>query len=219
MPATSLTSSRRTSRHTCRGHRRRHRPEGWAIFDADWLRGHRRLASILSIGIPTSSISASRSSTPASCRLAHERSDRSLWRSLNTGEHRQLFGHMDNNGAVAGMGGIGLNLLGGNLMCWALAFRPGERDTPSVTALGANCYGFWRFENDIRVDMEGHRQADVHHRRQHDPRRLLSRFRLRRGSICVLRTDRNSITLNARAEVWRDQNNFFVAGYPGILTS
>ena len=112
------------------------------------------------------------------------------------------------------MGGIGLNLLGGNLTVLALSHFGPENATRLLSPLGANANGFWRFENDIVVTWkatdkltfttEGNMIRDDFFR--------ASGYGVAQYASYAL-TD--TITLNARAEVWRDQNDFFVAGYPG----
>ena len=129
------------------------------------------------------------------------------------------FGIGDNNGAAAGIFGLGSTLMDGNLTLLALThFGP---ESPTRTVPGAN--GQYRYYSDffatykvndkltlttelnwVRDDYgphtNGNQGADGYGGAQY---------------VGYALTD--TLTLNGRAEVFRDQNNFFVGAFPSSL--
>ncbi len=129
----------------------------------------------------------------------------------DSGEQTTIYSG-DNNGAAAGLAGFGLNLLGGKLTVLALShFGP---ENPTRTVPDAN--GKFRYENDIVLTYKAT-----------DALTLTTELNLIRDDafhangfggaqyVSYLLNDR--VALNARAEVWRDDNGFFVAAFPQNL--
>jgi hypothetical protein len=139
-----------------------------------------------------------------------------LYGGLDTGEQTTAGIWGENNGAVAGLGGFGLNLLGGNLTVLALSHFGPEDATRKLSPLGFNANAFWRTESDIVVTWKATPKLTftTEGNFTHEPFFNASGYGAAQYVSYAL-TD--TITLNARAEVWVDQNNFFVAAYPGNL--
>jgi hypothetical protein len=124
----------------------------------------------------------------------------------------------DNNGAIGGIGGINLTLLGGNLTALALTHFGPEDATRLLSPQGVNANGQWRYYNDIVVTWKAT-----------DKWTLVTELNwVRDGYGQVGKTVNgygaaeyasyaltDTVALNGRAEVWRDDNNFFVAAFPG----
>lgn len=139
-----------------------------------------------------------------------------LYGGIDTGEQTTVGVYGENNGAVAGLAGVGLNLLGGNLTVLALSHFGPEDATRVLSPMGYNANGFWRTENDVVVTYKFNDKLTFTTEGNviHDGFYRASGYGVAQYASYTL-TD--TITLNARAEVWRDQNNFFVAAYPGNL--
>jgi hypothetical protein len=122
----------------------------------------------------------------------------------------------ENNGAIAGVAGFGLNLLGGNLTINGYTHFGPENPTRVLSPAGFNANGYYRFLNDVVIIWKATEAltftTDANYIRD-------DFFRAEGYGIAqyVAYTLTDTITLNARAEVWRDQNNFFVAAFPGNL--
>jgi hypothetical protein len=136
-----------------------------------------------------------------------------VYTGIDTGE-QATFGPYtgDNNSAIAGMAGLGLTFFDGNLTILGLShFGP---ENPSRTVPDADGYG--RYENDAVIGWKATPaltftselnwirddkfKADAYGAAQYVSYALNDQF-----------------TLNARGEIYRDQNNFFVAAYPNSL--
>ncbi len=121
----------------------------------------------------------------------------------------------DNNSSYAGVAGIGLNFLDGNLTIQALTHigpeNPG-RSTPL-----ANRY--FRYLNDVVVTWKINEKLtlglDMNYIRDDNPYvgRPIGYGAAQYASYSLTET----LTLNARAEVWRDNNNFYVSAFPTNL--
>ncbi len=131
----------------------------------------------------------------------------------------------DNNGAVGGIGGFGLNLYDGNLTVLALSHLGPEQPTYLLSTTAAqngnptfNANGTWRSFNDVVITYK-----------YSDALTLNTELNWARDSYGVANKPVNAfgaaqyasytltdtLTLNGRLEVWRDDNNFFVAAYSG----
>lgn len=115
----------------------------------------------------------------------------------------------DNNGAAAGVAGIGVNLLDGNLTILALShFGP---ENPTRTVSGAN--SSFRYENDIVTTWKATEKltlvTDLNFIR--DDKFKANAFGVAQYVSYALN---DTVTLNARGEVYRDDNGFFVGNFP-----
>jgi hypothetical protein len=124
----------------------------------------------------------------------------------------------DDNGAGGGVAGFGLNLMDGNLTVLALTHFGPEQATRLLAPLGVNANGQWRTYNDVVVTWKAT-----------DALTLVNETNLVRDSYGFVGQPVNgfgmaqyasytltdTITLNGRAEYWRDDHNFFVASFPG----
>ena len=122
----------------------------------------------------------------------------------------------DNNSAGGGIGGFNLTLMGGNLTILALTHFGPEQATRLLSPLGVNANGQWRYYNDVAVTWKAS-----------DALTLVTEANLVRDSYGTVGKPVNgmgiaqyasytltdTLTLNGRAEYWRDDNNFFVASY------
>lgn len=133
-----------------------------------------------------------------------------IYAGVDTGEST-TFGGGDNNSAAAGLRGFGLNnLLGGKLTVLALThFGP---ENPTLTVPGANSK--FRYENDAVITYKATDKltltTELNYIRD-DAFRADAYGAVQYASYTLSDT----LTLNGRAEVWRDNKGFFVAAFPG----
>ncbi|MDE2517203.1 MAG: porin [Rhodospirillales bacterium] len=135
-------------------------------------------------------------------------------------------GNGENNGAGAFLGGIGLNMMGGNLTVLALTHFGPENATRALSPLGFNANGYYRFYNDIvttwKVNDKLTLTNEINWVRDDFG---ATGFAAGKPSASngfgmaqyLSYTLSDTVTANARAEIWRDDNNFFVAAYPANL--
>jgi hypothetical protein len=122
----------------------------------------------------------------------------------------------DNNGAAAFHGGIGLNLLDGNLTILATTHIGAENpDTPAVAlACGCNPNNALRYLNDITVTWKATDYltfiTDGNFIR--DDGFNATGYGVAQYGIFKAN---DWLSFVGRAEIWRDNNNFFVAAFPG----
>ncbi|MGE4046551.1 MAG: outer membrane beta-barrel protein [Acetobacteraceae bacterium] len=141
-----------------------------------------------------------------------------IYAGIDTGANTTFGPLGDNNGAIAGLTGFGLNLMEGKLTILALTHFGPENATRALSPLGVNANGQWRFFNDVVVTYKAT-----------DALTLVTEFNWIRDAYGYVNQPVNgfgaaqyvsyalsdTLTLNARAEIWRDDNNFFVASFPG----
>jgi hypothetical protein len=127
----------------------------------------------------------------------------------------------DNNGAIAFLGGVNLTMMGGNLTVLALSHLGPENATRALSPTGFNANGYFRYLNDvivtykattaltfvtefnwIRDDFDGIGTSGVP--------KAANAFGVAQYASYTL-TD--TLTLNGRAEIYRDDNNFFVGSF------
>jgi len=145
-----------------------------------------------------------------------------LYLGIDTGTNTTLGPWGDNNGSVAGIAGFGLNMMDGNLTVLALSHFGPENATRALSpTFNANTY--MRFYNDVAIVWKAT-----------DKLTLTGELNWARddfGGIVTKGTPdsanafgvagyasytlTDTITLNARGEIFRDDNGFFIAGYPG----
>ena len=145
---------------------------------------------------------------------AHVNGTLDLWFGADSGNQTTLGANSgDNNGAPAGLFGFGLNnLAGGRLSVVALSHVGAENPSRAL----ANVNGSLRYYNDLVATFkasdklafttEGNYVRD-------DYARAEGYGAVQYASYAVSGT----VTLNGRAEVWRDNAGFFVAKFPGNL--
>ena len=118
----------------------------------------------------------------------------------------------DNNGAAAVMFGFGLNLLDGNLTLLALSHIGPENASSAVPR--ANSYD--RYLNDVYLTYKANEKltftTELNYIR--DDYARAEGYGLAQYAGYALT---EQVTLNGRAEVWRDNRAFFVASFPGNL--
>ena len=145
---------------------------------------------------------------------AHANGTVDLWGGVVSGNQTTLGANTgDDNGAPAGVFGIGLNnLLGGKLTVLALSQVGAEN--PSRLDPGAN--GALRYYNDLVITYKPTDKltftTEANYVRDDD-----ARAEGYGAAQYVSYALSGQVTLNARAEVWRDNSGFYVARYPGNL--
>ncbi|MDR3531923.1 MAG: outer membrane beta-barrel protein [Rhodopila sp.] len=141
-----------------------------------------------------------------------------VYAGVDTGTNTTFGPLGDNNGAIGGIGGFGLNLMGGNLTILALSHVGPEQATRVLSPQGFNANGEWRSYNDITITYKAS-----------DLLTLVTELNWVRdaygfankpvngfgGAEYAAYTLTDTLTLNGRVEVWRDDHNFFVASYSG----
>ena len=141
-----------------------------------------------------------------------------LYLGIDTGVNT-TFGRGDNNGAVAGLVGVGANLLDGKLT--VLAFSHFGPENPSRTVPNANRH--YRYINDVVITYKATDRltftTDANWiRDDYGPHTNGNSGADGYGvAQYVSYALSDTLTLNARGEIWRDQNNFFVAAFPNSL--
>jgi hypothetical protein len=139
-----------------------------------------------------------------------------VYAGLDTGTNTTFGPLGDNNGAIAGIGGFNLTLLGGNLTVLGLTHAGPEQATRLLSPKGVNANGQWRWYNDLIVTWkasealtfvtEGNLVRDSYGTNGNPVNGMgVAQY------VSYALTD--TITLNGRAEYWRDDHNFFVASY------
>jgi hypothetical protein len=127
----------------------------------------------------------------------------------------------DENGAVGFITGFGLNMMDGNLTVLALSHIGPEGATRALSPIGFNANGYYRYLNDIIVTYKATTQLT-----------FVTEFNWIRDDFgasgftgkpapanafgvaqYVSYALNDQITLNGRAEIYRDDNNFFVASF------
>ncbi|HET6308109.1 MAG TPA: outer membrane beta-barrel protein [Rhodopila sp.] len=151
-----------------------------------------------------------------------------VYLSVDTGVNTSFGPLGDNNSAVAFLGGVNLTLLGGNLTILALTHIGPENATRLLDTLppaGFNADGYYRYLNDIVVTYKASDKltlvteanlirddfAGYYSSATHTPSAANAFGAAQYASYAL----NDTITLNGRAEVYRDDNNFFVASFPG----
>jgi hypothetical protein len=141
-----------------------------------------------------------------------------IYGGLDTGTNTTFGPLGDDNGAIGGLGGFGLNMMGGNLTVVALTHMGPEDSTRVLSPLGVNANGQWRFYNDAIVTWKAT-----------DALTLVSELNWVRDDYGFVGKPVNGFgaagyasyslndnwVLNGRAEFWRDDNNFFVGSFSG----
>ena len=148
-----------------------------------------------------------------------------LYAGVDTGTNTTWGPLGENNGAVGGIGGFGLNLYDGNLTVLALSHLGPEQSTRALSTNAAaaglptfNANATMRSFNDVVIT---YKYSEV--------LTLVTELNWARDSYGVANKPVNAfgaaqyasytlsdtLTLNGRIEFWRDDNNFFVAAFSG----
>ena len=144
-----------------------------------------------------------------------------LYGGLDTGANTTFGANGENNSALGGIFGFGLNMMGGNLTVLALTHVGAENPARALTPF-FNANSYMRWYNDVVVTWKATDKLTIAGE--------ASWARDDFGGITTkgVPTEANAfgaagyvsyamtetIALNARAEVFRDDNGFFVAGFP-----
>lgn len=137
---------------------------------------------------------------------AHLTSVLDLWGGIDTGVNTSL-GNGDNNGSLAGLAGLGLNLMDGNLTILALShFGPENPSNAGVTG--------WRYENDAVVTWKVNDKLTSVTELNYI---YDAGFQAGGGGVAQYLTyaidDNWSVT--GRGEIWNDSKGFYVAKFRG----
>ncbi len=136
---------------------------------------------------------------------------------VDTGVNTTFGNHQgDNNGAAAFHGGIGLNLLDGNLTILATTHIGPENPDTFATAVACNCNPnrALRYLSDITATWKVNDSlsliTDLNYIR--DDGFKASGYGIAQYAVFTVN---DWLKIVGRGEVWRDNNNFFVAAFPG----
>jgi hypothetical protein len=141
-----------------------------------------------------------------------------IYAGLDTGTNTTMGILGENNSAIGGIGGFNLTLMGGNLTILALTHVGPEQASRVLSPQGVNANGEWRSYSDVLVTYK-----------INDSLTSTTEFNWIRDAYGYMNKPVNgfgvaqylsyaltsNITLNGRYEIWRDDNNFFVASYSG----
>jgi Putative beta-barrel porin-2, OmpL-like. bbp2 len=128
----------------------------------------------------------------------------------------------DNNGVPGGIVGFGLNMMGGNLTLVALSHMGPENPSRALEPLGFNANSYMRYLNDVVLTWKVNSKLT-----------LVTEANLIRDDFAGFYTKgvpspanafgvaqyfeysmSDTVTFNARAEIYRDDNGFFVTAFP-----
>jgi len=141
---------------------------------------------------------------------------------VDTGSNTTFGPLGENNSAVGFLTGVNLTLMGGNLTVLALTHIGPENASRALSPAGFNADGYYRYFNDIVITYKATKELTF------TTELNLVRddfgatgFAARRPSPAnafgvaqyISYAYSDTITLNGRAEIYRDDNNFFVAGF------
>jgi hypothetical protein len=146
-----------------------------------------------------------------------------LYLGVDTGANTTLGRYGENNDNPAILTGFGLNMLDGNLTVLALSHMGPENATRALSPIGFNADGYWRFYNDLVVVWKATDKwtftGEAAWTRDDfgvsgfagkpAPANAIGVA----GYAAYAITD--TVTFNGRAEVFRDDNGFFVTGFSG----
>jgi hypothetical protein len=150
--------------------------------------------------------------------VAHAHPMVDLYGGVDTGANTTFGPRGENNASVSGIAGIGLNLMDGKLTILGLSHFGPENASRVLSPLGVNASGKWRFFNDIVITYKATDALTFVTELNwvHDQYGLTGRGANGFGAAqYVSYALTETITLNARGELWRDDNNFFVASFAG----
>jgi Putative beta-barrel porin-2, OmpL-like. bbp2 len=144
-----------------------------------------------------------------------------IYTGVDTGTNTTFGPLGDNNGAIGGIGGFNLTYLEGKLTILALTHFGPEDATRALSPIGFNANGFWRFYNDVLTTWKASDAwtfvTEMNWVRDgfgnsFNPGKAVNGFGIAQYASYALT---ETVALNGRLEYWRDDNNFFVASFPG----
>lgn len=137
-----------------------------------------------------------------------------IYAGIDTGTNTTWGPYGENNSALGGIGGFNLTLMGGNLTILALTHAGPEQSSRIIS----NADGQWRYFNDIMITYKASDAlttvTELNWVRDDygTVGKPVNGFGIAQYASYTL-TD--TLTLNGRAEFWRDDNNYFVAAFSG----
>lgn len=154
---------------------------------------------------------------------AHVTSLLDLYLGVDTGSNTTFGPYGDDNDSIAGIVGFGLNMMGGNLTVLALSHMGPEDPSRALAPIGFDASSYMRYYNDLVIvwkttdkltlTAEGTWARDDFGTKGYSgtpsPANAIGL------ATYASYTLTDTLTLNARAEVFRDDNGFFVAGFEG----
>lgn len=140
---------------------------------------------------------------------------------LDTGANTSFGSSGEDNSAIAFLGGVNLTLMGGNLTALALSHIGPENSSRALSPFGYNADGYYRYYNDIVITYKATSAltltTELNWVRDDFGNGLLTGKPAPANAFGIAQyasyTLTDTLTLNGRAEVYRDDNNFFVAGF------
>lgn len=154
---------------------------------------------------------------------AHVTSLLDLYLGVDTGSNTTIGPWGDDNDTIAGIVGFGLNMMDGNLTVLALSHMGPENPTRALAPIGFDANSYMRYYNDVVVvykatDKLTFTGEAAWARDDFGTQGYLGNPRPANAFGLALYagyTLTDTLTLNGRAEVFRDDNGFFVAGFEG----
>jgi hypothetical protein len=127
----------------------------------------------------------------------------------------------DNNSAIGFLGGVNLTMMDGNLTVLALTHIGPENASRALSPAGFNADGYYRYLNDIIITYKATTEltfvTELNWIRDDFDGIGTSGVPKTANGLGIAQyvayTLSDTITLNGRAELYRDDNNFFVAAY------
>lgn len=141
-----------------------------------------------------------------------------LYGGLDTGTNTTFGPLGENNSALGGIAGFNLTLMGGNLTILALTHAGPDDSWRSFVGTGKNVNGYWRYYNDVAITYKATDAltlvTELNWARDDygSAGKAVNGFGVAQYASYALS---DTLTLNGRAELWRDDNNFFVAALSG----
>jgi hypothetical protein len=140
---------------------------------------------------------------------------------LDTGSNTTFGPLGDDNSAVAMLTGFNLTLMDGNLTILALTHIGPENASRALAPVGFNADGYYRYFNDIVITYKASTEltltTELNLVRDDFGNGILTGKPAPANAFGIAQyasyTVSDTLTLNGRAEIYRDDNNFFVAGF------
>jgi len=150
-----------------------------------------------------------------------------LYFGVDTGTNTSFGANGENNSAPGGILGLGLNMMDGNLTFVALTHLGPENPTRVLAPLKINADGYMRYYNDANITWKVDDKLTVAGEVDYVYDQLggiitkgkpaaANAFGVA-GYVSYALTDQ--LALNGRVEIFRDDNGFFVASFPGNYDS
>jgi len=146
-----------------------------------------------------------------------------LYLGIDTGVNTTFgSGTGDNNGSPGGIVGFGLNMMGGDLTLLALSHMGPENATRALSPLGFDANGYMRYLNDVVLTWKVNKKLTLTTEANWIRDDFAGFFTKGHPSAAnafgvaqyFSYGMSDLVTFNARAEVYRDDNGFFVTAFP-----